>query len=75
MTFFKMYLFQVGKSKNPITGEIRFEYRLNPKLLAGGLQGIDNVSKIARQLLLNYYSECETTYQQGLRLVLQLRTA
>ena len=24
MTFFKMYLFQVGKSKNPITGEIRF---------------------------------------------------
>jgi hypothetical protein len=75
MTFFKTYLFQVAKSKNPMTGEARFEYRLNPKLLAGGLQGIDNISKVARQLLLSYYTECETTYQQGLRLVLQLRTA
>jgi hypothetical protein len=75
MAFFKTYLFQIAKTKNPMTGEARFEYRLNPKLLAGGLQGIDNVSKVARQLLLAYYSECETTYQQGLRLVLQLRTA
>jgi hypothetical protein len=74
MGFFKNYLFQIAKGKNPITGEVRFEYRLNPKLLAGGLQGIDNVSKAARQLLLSYYTDCETTYQQGLRLVLQLRS-
>jgi hypothetical protein len=75
MGFFKSYLFVIGKSKNPMTGETRFEYRLNPKLLAGGLQGIDNVSKLARQLLLDYYTNCETTYQEGVRLVLQLRTA
>jgi hypothetical protein len=75
MNFFKSYLFQVGKSKNPVTGETRFEYRLNPKLLAGGLQGIDAVSKAARQLLMEYYTDCETAYQQGVRLVLQLRTS
>jgi hypothetical protein len=74
MTFFKKYLFVIGKSKNPMTGETRFEYQLNPKLLAGGLQGIDGVSKIARQLLLDYYSGCESMYHEGVRAVLQFRT-
>ena len=36
---------------------------INPQLLSVGVVGLDMIAAAAREMLLNYYTACETTYQ------------
>lgn len=67
--FFRTRLFVFTKSQGSTTIDI------HPKLLQGGIDELAKVSKEARTLLLQYYSDCEKMYQQGAQVVLSARTA
>lgn len=41
-------------------------FALNPAILAGGTPAVNAVAAEARDLLLRYYTDCETTYREGL---------
>lgn len=41
-------------------------FALNPAVLAGGTPAVNAVAAEARDLLLRYYTDCETTYREGL---------
>jgi hypothetical protein len=71
LKFFRERLFKIYKTKNPVSGALEFKYTIHPKLLEGGLNELANVSKEARKILLNYYTNCEQKYQEGVKLVLQ----
>jgi hypothetical protein len=46
---------------------------LHPYILSGGIDILTFLSKEARNILLEYYKGCETTYQQGVQAVLAAR--
>lgn len=47
---------------------------IHPKILQGGIDELENVSKEARDILVRYYKGCEEQYQKGMELVLRART-
>jgi hypothetical protein len=65
VNFFKTKLFLIKKTDKGTSIDI------HPALLTGDLNELEKVSKEARNLLVNYYSGCETKYQEGLKIVLE----
>jgi hypothetical protein len=64
INFMKTYLFNI---KSVGVGGVKQAYiDLNPRILQNGINEINQIGKAARQLLLNYYKDCETAYKQGL---------
>jgi hypothetical protein len=57
--FFRERLFTIVKGRE---GEI---VNIHPRLLQGGIAELAVVSKEARELLIQYYKDCETLYQRG----------
>lgn len=43
---------------------------LNEKLYAGGDKYVEEISQLARQVLVDYYKFCETTYEQGRKVLM-----
>jgi len=72
LDFYRTRLFQIVRVKSP-SGGTDVSYRLNPRLMAGGLAELAKLSKEAREILVQYYEGCEKTYQEGVKLVLQAR--
>ncbi len=67
--FFRERLFTIVKGRE---GEI---VNIHPRLLQGGIGELAVVSKQARELLIQYYKDCETLYQQGAEIALHVRRA
>jgi hypothetical protein len=63
--FLRKYLLTFTPNKR--TGEV--EFNLNPRIVMLGLNEINQIGKMARQLLLNYYKDCETAYKQGIDII------
>lgn len=42
---------------------------INPKILEGGIDALNGIAEQARDLLMNYYGDCEKTYTEGLNLM------
>ncbi len=57
--FFRERLFRIARGRE---GEL---VDIHPRLLQGGIGELAVVSKEARELLIQYYKDCETLYQQG----------
>jgi hypothetical protein len=74
LKFFREQLFLIRKIKNPATGLTSESIELHPRIVQGGLDALAVTSKMARELLLEYYKGCEETYQRGVALVLQARS-
>jgi hypothetical protein len=74
LKFFREQLFLIRKIKNPATGLTSESIELHPRIVQGGLDALAVVSKLARELLLEYYKGCEETYQRGVALVFQARS-
>jgi hypothetical protein len=47
------------------------QFAINPEVLRGGMPEVNRISGIARNLLMNYYSGCESTYRDGLKILYQ----
>ena len=69
MQIFNM-LFNIKKDKSTQQMIIAF----NDNILKIGIPEINRISYIARQYLINYYTECETFYLKGMREVLSTST-
>ena len=65
INFFKTKLFLIKKTDKGTSIDI------HPALLTGDLNELEKVSKDARTLLVSYYSNCESKYQEGLKVVLE----
>jgi hypothetical protein len=74
LKFFREQLFLIRKIRNPATGLTYESIELHPRIVQGGLDSLAVVSKMAREMLLEYYKGCEETYQKGVALVLQSRS-
>jgi len=61
-----MMLFNINRDKS--SG--RLSITLSANIIKNGLPEIDRVNHIARDLLIKYYSECETRYLFGMKTVL-----
>jgi len=42
------------------------ELAINGQILAGGMEAINRLAEEARKVLIDYYSDCERTYKEGL---------
>ena len=62
--FKQLFDFKRDKSSN------RLEIKINDAVLKGGFPVIDRINNSARQLLVDYYSNCETTYIRGMKTIL-----
>ena len=58
-------LFDMNKIVNNKT------FAMNPEVLRGGMPEINRIAEIARNLLMKYYTGCETTYRDGLKILYQ----
>lgn len=67
ITFFRERLFTIARGRE---GEI---VNIHPRLLQGGISELADVSKQARELLIQYYTDCETLYQRGVEEVLRAK--
>ena len=65
--FFRQRLFTIVRGRE---GEI---VNIHPRLLQGGIGELAAVSKQARELLVQYYKDCETLYQRGAEEVLRAK--
>jgi hypothetical protein len=52
------------------TGSTRFRISLSDNIIKKGFPEIQRINYLAREVLTNYYSNCETTYAQGMKMVL-----
>lgn len=52
----------------------RLEVSLHHKLLEGGFDEIDKITYDTRELLIDYYSNCENTYLKGVQMILPTST-
>ena len=68
MKFFETRLFLIKTGPDR-----RISIDIHPKILQGGIDEIEKVSKEAREILVGYYTNCEKSYQEGMKLVLQAR--
>lgn len=55
--------------REPTTGQFRIS--LSDYIIKNGFPAIDQINYKARELLINYYESCETSYQVGMKLVLE----
>jgi hypothetical protein len=46
-------------------------FAINPEVLRGGMPEVNRIAGIARNLLMKYYSGCESTYNDGLTILYQ----
>jgi hypothetical protein len=46
-------------------------FAFNPAVMAGGMPEVNRIAREARTVLMNYYSGCETTYRDGLKMIYQ----
>jgi hypothetical protein len=46
-------------------------FALNPNMLRGGMPEVNRIAGQARELLMKYYSGCESTYRDGLKILYQ----
>ena len=46
-------------------------FALNPNMLRGGMPEVNNIAGLARDLLMKYYTGCESTYRDGLKILYQ----
>jgi hypothetical protein len=44
-------------------------FAINPMILQNGMPEINRIAEIARNLLMKYYSGCESTYRDGLKMI------
>jgi hypothetical protein len=44
---------------------------LNPSLLSGGVPKLDQITRYARKILMEYYSSCETEFQKGVKTIVE----
>jgi hypothetical protein len=72
--FLREKLFVIRKVKNPSTGLLAEYIEIHPSLLKGDLNQLTKLSQEARVILLNYYKDCETAYQQGIGEILKARS-
>jgi hypothetical protein len=63
--FFQTRLFKLKPNK---------EIDIHPVLLQGGLDELAKVSKEVRDILVDYYKDCETIYQAGAKKVLEAKS-
>ena len=63
--FIRTYLFEI----KPGAGGTA-TVRLQPALISGGIPYLNTIAKSARELLMNYYSRCESTYKAELKEVI-----
>jgi len=70
MAFFSSRLFVLRKVRDPGTGTLRDWADIHPRILQGGISELEQVSKEARQLLVEYYTGCEELYQKGVQEIL-----
>lgn len=63
--FLRKYLLTFTPNKRTGT----FEFDINPRIIMLGINELNQVGKMARQLLLNYYKDCETAYKQGIDII------
>ena len=60
------YAFQDKRVVDLIAEMVKFkEIEPDPKLYAGGDKYVEEIAQLARQILVDYYKFCETTYEQG----------
>ena len=57
-------LFNASKVKGGV-------FEIHPDIMAGGMDTVNRVATDARELLIQYYSDCEETYKDGVLLVQQ----
>jgi len=55
--------------REPTTGQFRIS--LSDFIIKNGFPAIDQINYKSRELLIKYYETCETTYQAGMKLVLE----
>lgn len=73
--FLRNRLFLIQKRPDPARGGALGDLvMIHPKILQGGIKELATVSAEARELLVKYYSACEGTYQEGVRLVMAAKT-
>ncbi len=70
MNFFSKRLFILRKVRDPGTGTLRDWADIHPRILQGGITELEQVSKEARQILVEYYTGCEELYQKGVQEIL-----
>jgi len=70
LAFFKQTLFVMKKSRDPGSGAVGSYIEIHPRILQGGLDELAKISKIARDMLVDYYKGCEELYQKGVQEVL-----
>ena len=68
IAFFRERLFLIKKSSS---GEF---IDIHPRILQGGMVELANLSKDARELLVEYYTGCEGLYQKGVQEVLKAKS-
>lgn len=44
-------------------------FQINPLIMAGGMEAVNRVAVDARELLIKYYGDCESTYKEGVLVV------
>ena len=54
-------------------GGSRIKVELNPNVIKKGLPEVDRINDKARDLLVKYYSNCETLYQEGVKKILDAK--
>lgn len=59
-------LFNIQRDKD----STRYRISLSDNIIKKGFSEIQRINYLARQLLVNYYSNCESTYVEGMRTVL-----
>ena len=52
-----------------------FQISLNPSLIQGGFAELNNINYDARELLMKYYNDCETTYLHGVEDIIAAKLA
>lgn len=63
---FRNELFLIRTHKDSL-GHVMQAVDIHPKLLRGGIDAVNNLSKLARDILLKYYSDCEKMYTNGVQ--------
>jgi len=66
-TIFKALFFFDNKNKSGGKPYIS----LNPSLLSGGVPKLDQITRYARKILMEYYSSCETEFQKGVKTIVE----
>ena len=73
MKFYQTRLFRVAQIKNPATGQPTQYVEIHPAILKGGIDELAKVSAEARNILIQYYSQCEKMYQDGIKMIIDAK--